>query len=347
MIQTRCKSGKIRKDEALGYFNSMIQTKPLPSIWTFNCLLGAISKMKQYSAVVSMCKQLMGCAHFRPDVSTMTIFMNCLCRLNRVDLGFPVLAITLKYGLEPNARCINTLLHGLCKYKEKGYTCNAITYAIMINGLCKVGKISKAVEILKKMWEDGRFKPIQDCYNPIIDGLCKESRMDDALTLFRDMISKKALALFGTMTKKRIKPDVVTFTSLISASCKSGNWEEAVMLFKTMIDHVVLPNIVTYGAVLDALCKEGKTAEALNLVEEMIRRGEKPDVVIYNSLINGLCRTRQWREATRLFDKMVCHGISPDCITLMIRSSALCNGGIPDEVRKEFKARIDGALKLG
>ncbi|KAB2623252.1 pentatricopeptide repeat-containing protein [Pyrus ussuriensis x Pyrus communis] len=319
MIQTRCKSGKIRKDEALGYFNSMIQTKPLPSIWTFNCLLGALSKMKQYSAVVSMCKQLMGYAHFRPDVSTMTIFMNCLCHLNRVDLGFPVLAITLKYGLEPDARCISTLLHGLCKYSSWAEAMDLL---------------EKAKSFLICMLNSG-ISPNVCTYNVLINARCNDERIQEALTLF------------GTMTKKRIKPDVVTFTSLISASCKSGNWEEAVMLFKTMIDHGVLPNIVTYGAVLDALCKEGKTAEALNLVEEMIRRGEKPDVVIYNSLINGLCRTRQWREATRLFDKMVCHGISPDCITLMILSSALCNGGIPDEVRQEFKARIDGALKLG
>ena len=73
----------------------------------------------------------------------------------------------------------------------KGYACDEITYATMISGLCKQGKISKALETLKKMWEDGRFEPKQDCYNPIIDSynpiidsLCKESRMDEALTLF-------------------------------------------------------------------------------------------------------------------------------------------------------------------
>ncbi|KAB2623300.1 pentatricopeptide repeat-containing protein [Pyrus ussuriensis x Pyrus communis] len=272
MIQTRCKSGKIRKDEALGYFNSMIQTKPLPSIWTFNCLLGALSKMKQYSAVVSMCKQLMGYAHFGPDVSTMTIFMNCLCRLNRVDLGFPVLAITLKYGLQPNAYSMNTLLHGFSlaeatpffqEIETKGYKCDEITYGTVINGLCKAGKTSKALEILTKMWEDGRFKPNQECYNPIIDSLCKERQIDE-----------------------------------------SGNWEEGVRLLKSMIDYGALPNIVTYNSVLDALYKEGKTAEALNLVDEMFRGGEKPDVVTYNTLIKGLCRTRQWKEATRLSDEM-------------------------------------------
>ncbi|XP_048435557.1 putative pentatricopeptide repeat-containing protein At1g12700, mitochondrial [Pyrus x bretschneideri] len=232
LIQTRCKSGNIRKDEALGYFDSMIQTKPLPSIWTFNCLFGALSKMKQYFSVVSMCKQLMGCAQFRPDVSTMTIFLNCVCRLNRVDLGFSVLAITLKYGLQPDAHSINTLLNGLCKnsslaeamelfklIEEKGYTCNEITYATMINGLCKAGKTSKALEILMKMWEDGRFKPNQECYNPIIDNLCKERRIDEALTLFRDMISKSVV------------PNVFNYNTLIHGLCNTSRWEEVLSLF--------------------------------------------------------------------------------------------------------------------
>ncbi|KAM2953248.1 hypothetical protein FF1_031650 [Malus domestica] len=98
-------------------------------------------------------------------------------------------------------------------------------------------------------------------YNVLLNTLCKEERIQEALTLF------------GTMTEKGIKPDVFTFNSLISASCKSGNWDEGVRLFKNMIDYGVLPDIVTYNAVLDALCKEGRTEEALNLVEEMVRRG--------------------------------------------------------------------------
>lgn len=115
LIQTRCKSGTLKSEEALGYFNSMIQTKPIPSNWTFKCLFGALYKMKHYSALVSMYKQLMGCRQFQPDVTTMNIFMNCLCRLNRVDLGFSVLALTFKYGLEPDAYSLNALLQGLCK----------------------------------------------------------------------------------------------------------------------------------------------------------------------------------------------------------------------------------------
>ncbi|XP_068316821.1 pentatricopeptide repeat-containing protein At1g62680, mitochondrial-like [Pyrus communis] len=260
MIQTRCKSGKIRKDEALGYLNSMIQTRHLPSIWTFNCLLGALSKMKQYSTVVSTCKQLMGCAQFQPDVSTMAIFANCLCRLNWGDACFSVLAITVKYGLQPDAHFMASLLHGLCKnsslaeamaffqeIETKGYACDESTYGT-------------------KTWEEGRFKPNQACYNPIIASLCKENRINEALALFRDMISKTVV------------PDIISYTTLIHGLGNMSQWDEVLSLFEKMTDQGVKPNEITYATMINGLCKARKTSKALEILIMMWKDGRlKPD----------------------------------------------------------------------
>ncbi|CAL8082835.1 unnamed protein product [Prunus armeniaca] len=138
---------------------------------------------------------------------------NCLCRMNQVDLGFSVLATILKHGLQPDAYTLNALLRGVCKYRslseamellrkieEKGLACCEITYATIINGLCRAGKTCMALEILEQMYEDGRFKPVPQCYNPIIDRLCKESRIDEAMTLFRDMINKS------------VAPNIISYT---------------------------------------------------------------------------------------------------------------------------------------
>ncbi|PQQ04174.1 pentatricopeptide repeat-containing protein [Prunus yedoensis var. nudiflora] len=76
----------------------------------------------------------------------------------------------------------------LRKLEEKGLAYSEITYATIINQLCRAGKTCMALEILEQMYEDGRFKPVPQCYNPIIDRLCKERRIDEVLTLFRDMI---------------------------------------------------------------------------------------------------------------------------------------------------------------
>src|SRR5262249_35271559 len=63
LIRIKCKSGSLKLDEALGFFNHMIQMPPreMPSIWAFNQLVGVLSKMKHFAAVVSLCKEMMGC----------------------------------------------------------------------------------------------------------------------------------------------------------------------------------------------------------------------------------------------------------------------------------------------
>ncbi|MBA0812956.1 hypothetical protein Gohar_026860 [Gossypium harknessii] len=46
LVIHKCKSRCLELDEALGFFNSMISMRPLPSISAFNYLLGAVSKME-------------------------------------------------------------------------------------------------------------------------------------------------------------------------------------------------------------------------------------------------------------------------------------------------------------
>ncbi|CAL8991801.1 unnamed protein product [Prunus brigantina] len=140
--------------------------------------------MNQCSAVVSMYKQMLACVGLHPEVGTLNIVINCLCRMNRVDLGFSVLATTLKHGLQANAYALNASLRLMGFAKEKGLACSEITYATIINGLCKAGKTCIALEILEHMYEDGRLKPNPQCYNPIIDSLCKERPVDQAVILF-------------------------------------------------------------------------------------------------------------------------------------------------------------------
>ncbi|KAG7967767.1 hypothetical protein I3843_08G116000 [Carya illinoinensis] len=68
-----------------------------------------------------------------PNIRTLTILVNCLCHLNRVDLGFSVLAKILKLGFQPDCVSINTL----------------------VMGLCLQGKITEAVNLANEMGEKG------------------------------------------------------------------------------------------------------------------------------------------------------------------------------------------------
>ena len=274
LIQKRCNSGTLNLDEALGFFHSLIHTRPMPSVWAFNQLIGELSKMNDYSTVIYMFREMMRSVDFCPDVWTMNIVIKCYCRLNNVDLGFSVLAVTLKRGLQPNAHSLTTLLHGICRQSEsmddavvffkrivgRGDPYNHLTYSVIISALCKTHNTLKAFEILKEMQEIGNIKPSVECFNPIIDSLCKERHVD------------KALELFQAMVNQDVQPNVVTYNCLFHGLCKCGRAEEAKKFLNDMLDRGISPDVYTYTSLIDSLCKEEKTKEATSLFELMIRK---------------------------------------------------------------------------
>ncbi|GFQ00403.1 pentatricopeptide repeat-containing protein at1g62670 mitochondrial [Phtheirospermum japonicum] len=108
--------------------------------------------------------------------------------------------------------------------KEELCELSVVTYGTVIDGLRKVGNTAMAIEMLRVM-EKGRSicKPNTHIYRMVIDSLCKDKMMDDALKLFDEM------------SEKGIPPDVVTYNALICGLCNLSCWSEVKMLVKNMI----------------------------------------------------------------------------------------------------------------
>lgn len=56
--------------------------------------------MNHYSSVVFMFKEIVGCPEFNPTIVAMNTLIDCFCNLEYMDLGFSVLAIVIKCGLQ-------------------------------------------------------------------------------------------------------------------------------------------------------------------------------------------------------------------------------------------------------
>ncbi|KAI3973970.1 hypothetical protein MKX01_030546 [Papaver californicum] len=97
-----------------------------------------------------------------------------------------------------------------------------------------------------------------------------------------------ALKGFNQMVKRKWKPNVVTYTSLIKGFCQNGDSNRAQELFKEMKSCHVVPNVVTYSTLIGGFCKEGKLSKSALCFEEMLINSCDPNDVIYNYLINGL-----------------------------------------------------------
>ena len=185
-------------DEALTLFNQMIHSHPRPSIVEFTQLLSSIVRMKHYVTAVFLIRQmeLLGIQH---NVYTLTILVNCFCRLHYVGFGFSVLAKMFKLSLQPNVITFSTLINGFCIESKvaravkllndmvrEGYQPNLISYSMIVKGLCKIGDTSGAIRLLRVMEERGCAPNILT-YSTIIDSLCKDENITEALKLLSEM----------------------------------------------------------------------------------------------------------------------------------------------------------------
>lgn len=96
-----------------------------------------------------------------------------------------------------------------------------------------------------------------------------------------------AAKLFGKMVKTKVKPDVITFISLLCACSRSGMVTEGLEYFYTMKDkYFVTPTLKHYACVVDLLGRAGKLEDAHSFIQGM---PIKPDSAIWGALLNA-CR---------------------------------------------------------
>ncbi|KAL8495354.1 hypothetical protein ACS0TY_019494 [Phlomoides rotata] len=171
----------------------MVALKPLPSAFDFTKFLGALVKMKQHSVALHLFVKMLE-RDAPVDLYTINTAIDCFCHVNRADFAFAVLGSLVKRGVRPSVVTFNTLIKGLFLQgkvaeaqklflkllREKICELNEVTYLIVINDLCKAGHTLRARDLLMIL-EKGRCKPDIKAYSTVIDSLCKDRMVDDAL----------------------------------------------------------------------------------------------------------------------------------------------------------------------
>lgn len=136
---------------ALKVFDEMLQTRPLLSVVRFNQILGQVAKLKHYSVVLSLYKQ-MGVLEIASDVYTLSIIINCYCQLKQMGFSLSVLGKFFKFGFEPDVTTLTTL----------------------INGLLLVDRMAEAAGLFSEMVEGGNCKAGCSCFWHTSKGLLHE-----------------------------------------------------------------------------------------------------------------------------------------------------------------------------
>lgn len=136
--------------------------------------------------------------------------------------------------------------------------------------------------------------------NIIIDALCRMG------------IPDKAYMIMGEMEKSGIKPDVITYTTLISSFYKSNQAEIGNGLWNLMLMKGCLPNLATFNARVQFLVHKGRTWQANSLMGMMRYLGISPDEVTFNLVIKGFCRSGYIDMAKRVYSALHDEGYKPN-----------------------------------
>ncbi|KAF3951194.1 hypothetical protein CMV_023132 [Castanea mollissima] len=105
------------------------------------------------------------------------------------------------------------------KLKETGLIPNAVA---MLDGLCKDGLVQDAMKLFGLMREKGTIPEVV-IYTAVVDGFCKAHKFDDAQRVFRKMQNNAGHS-----------PNVQTFVGLVTRLCLKMGVEEARKVITTL-----------------------------------------------------------------------------------------------------------------
>ncbi|XP_010481645.1 PREDICTED: pentatricopeptide repeat-containing protein At1g63070, mitochondrial-like [Camelina sativa] len=167
---------------------------------------------------------------------------------------------------------------------QRGLVGNTVTYTTLIQGFFQAGDCDSAQMVFKQMVSD-RVPASLMTYNILLDGLCNNGKLETALVAGK---VGEAWDLFCSLSLKGVKPNVVTYTTMISRLCRKSLMQEADALFRKMKEDGILPNSGTYNTLIRAHLRDGELAAPAELINEMRSCGFAGDTSNFGLVTNML-----------------------------------------------------------
>ncbi|RYR63047.1 hypothetical protein HN873_012099 [Arachis hypogaea] len=192
---------------------------------------------------------------------------------------------------------------------------NLFNMNLILERLMKVGQCDVAKKVFVKM-------PVRDVvsWNTMIGGYLKNSRVVDALSIFRGMLNAK------------VEPDGFTFASVVTACARLGALANAKWVHTLMVEKRIELNYILSAALIDMYAKCGRIDVSKCVFED----GVRDHVSVWNAMINGLAIHGLALDAAAVFSRMEMENVSPDSVTFIGILIACSHCGLVEEGRKYF-----------
>ncbi|XP_062197612.1 putative pentatricopeptide repeat-containing protein At5g52630 [Phragmites australis] len=239
-----------------------------------------------------------------PNEFTLTSVMSlCGTRLD-LNLGKQVQAFCFKIGCEMNLPVKNSTMY---LYLRKGET-------------------EEAMRLFEEM-EDVSIIT----WNAMISGYAQimDTAKDDLHARSRGF---QALKIFRNLKRSALKPDLFTFSSILSVCSAMMALEQGEQIHAQTIKTGFLSDVVVNSALVNMYNKCGCIEDATKAFIEMPTR----TLVTWTSMISGYSQHGRPQEAIQLFEDMIFAGVRPNEITFVSVLSACSYAGLVEEAERYF-----------
>lgn len=135
-----------------------------------------------------------------------------------------------------------------------------------------------------------------------------------------------ALLMLDEMENEGLKPDLFSFNILLDAFYKKKRFLDGEKIWGSMGKYNLVPDFISYNAKLLGFVLEEKIQDAVELIQEMKSQDVKLDVTTYNILFKGLCSDEKFiGEAKTWYDEMMKTKCPPNRQTFATLLRFACN----------------------
>ncbi|CAO2182542.1 unnamed protein product [Urochloa humidicola] len=192
-----------------------------------------------------------------------------------------------------------------CRMMAGGVSPNEITVLVVIPAIFNLGGILMG-EMLHCYCEKKGFVSDVRLGNSLIDLYAKIGSVRNSVKVFNEMLDRRnlvswtsiisgfamhglsieAVELFVEMRRAGIRPNRVTFLSVINACSHGGLVEQGLAFFKSMVyEYNINPEVKHFGCIIDMLGRAGRLSEAEQIIEGL---PVEVNAVVWRTLL-GCC----------------------------------------------------------
>ncbi|KAK8501891.1 hypothetical protein V6N13_023327 [Hibiscus sabdariffa] len=184
---------------------------------------------------------------------------------------------------------IDDILQHQKKYKEisqEGF----VIRLMMLYG--KVGMYEHAHKLFDEMPELNCQRTVNSL-NALLSAYLHSKKFDNV-----------AVSVIDTLEKKGLRPDIITFNTLLDGFFSRGQFADGEEIWGLMEKNNLVPDIRTYNTKLRGLVCERKISEAVEFWEEMMSKGIEPDIRSYNAMITGHCNAGNLEQVMKWYGEL-------------------------------------------